>query len=70
LSRRTLVVDFDGTVTEEDLLDEIASRFGDPVVYQEVEDGLEEGRMALREVITREFPQLRKALVDIVTWEL
>jgi len=70
LSRRTLVVDFDGTVTEEDLLDEIASRFGDPVVYQEVEDGLDEGRMALREVITREFAPVRKPLEEIVTWEL
>ena len=41
---RTLVVDFDGTVTEQDLLDTIASRFGDPEVYQEVDEGLDEGR--------------------------
>jgi 2,3-diketo-5-methylthio-1-phosphopentane phosphatase len=65
-----LVVDFDGTVTQEDLLDEIASRFGDPVVYQEVEDGLDEGRMPLREVITREFEPVRKPLQEIVEWEL
>jgi len=67
---RTLVVDFDGTVTEEDLLDTIASRFGDPIVYQEVEDGLDEGRMSLREVITREFEPVRKPLDEIVEWEL
>jgi 2-hydroxy-3-keto-5-methylthiopentenyl-1-phosphate phosphatase len=67
---RTIVVDFDGTVTEEDLLDEIASRFGDPVVYQEVEDGLDEGRMPLREVITREFEPVTKPLEEIVRWEL
>jgi 2-hydroxy-3-keto-5-methylthiopentenyl-1-phosphate phosphatase len=70
LTRRTLVVDFDGTVTEEDLLDTIAGRFGDPVVYQEVEDGLDEGRMSLREVITREFEPVRKPLDEIVEWEL
>jgi 2-hydroxy-3-keto-5-methylthiopentenyl-1-phosphate phosphatase len=70
LTRRTLVVDFDGTVTKEDLLDTIASRFGDPVVYQEVEDGLDEGRMSLREVITREFAPVRKPLDEIVYWEL
>jgi 2,3-diketo-5-methylthio-1-phosphopentane phosphatase len=64
-----LVVDFDGTVTQEDLLDTIASRFGDPVVYQEVEDGLDEGRMSLREVITREFEPVRKPLDEIVEWE-
>jgi 2-hydroxy-3-keto-5-methylthiopentenyl-1-phosphate phosphatase len=67
---RTIVVDFDGTVTEEDLLDEIASRFGDPAVYQEVEDGLDEGRMPLREVITREFEPVTKPLDEIVRWEL
>ena len=64
-----MVVDFDGTVTQEDLLDTIASRFGDPVVYQEVEDGLDEGRMSLREVITREFEPVRKPLDEIVEWE-
>jgi 2-hydroxy-3-keto-5-methylthiopentenyl-1-phosphate phosphatase len=67
---RTIVVDFDGTVTQEDLLDEIASRFGDPAVYQEVEDGLDEGRMPLREVITREFEPVTKPLDEIVRWEL
>ena len=67
---RTIVVDFDGTITEDDLLDTIASRFGDPVVYQEVEDGLDEGRMPLREVITREFEPVRKPLADVVRWEL
>jgi 2,3-diketo-5-methylthio-1-phosphopentane phosphatase len=70
LTGRTLVVDFDGTVTEQDLLDTIASRFGDPDVYQEVEDGLDEGRMPLREVITREFAPVTKPLEEIVAWEL
>jgi 2-hydroxy-3-keto-5-methylthiopentenyl-1-phosphate phosphatase len=67
---RILVVDFDGTVTETDLLDTIASRFGDPVVYQEVEDGLDEGWMPLRDVITREFEPVRKPLTEVVEWEL
>jgi 2-hydroxy-3-keto-5-methylthiopentenyl-1-phosphate phosphatase len=67
---RILVVDFDGTITEDDLLDTIASRFGDPVVYQEVEDGLHGGRMPLREVITREFRPVRKPLDEVVRWVL
>jgi 2-hydroxy-3-keto-5-methylthiopentenyl-1-phosphate phosphatase len=70
LNRRTIVVDFDGTVTEQDLLDTIASRFGDPVVYQEVDEALDEGRIPLREVITREFEPVRKPLEEIVGWEL
>ena len=70
MAKRTLVVDFDGTVTVDDLLDEIASRFGDPDVYQEVEDGLDSGTMPLRDVITREFQPVRKPLDEVVRWVL
>ena len=67
---RTIVVDFDGTITDHDLLDEIAGTFGDPAVYQEVEDGLDGGRLPLREVITREFAPVRMPLEDVVGWVL
>jgi 2-hydroxy-3-keto-5-methylthiopentenyl-1-phosphate phosphatase len=67
---RTLVVDFDGTITERDLLDTIASEFGDPEVYHEVDAGLDEGRMPLREVITREFRPVRSPLGEVVEWVL
>jgi 2-hydroxy-3-keto-5-methylthiopentenyl-1-phosphate phosphatase len=70
VSERALVVDFDGTVTEQDLLDTIAGRFGDPAVYQEVDEGLDEGRLPLREVITREFRPVRRPLDEVVGWEL
>jgi phosphatidate phosphatase PAH1 len=36
--RRSLVIDFDGTITQDDVLDDMARLLGDPVVYQEVED--------------------------------
>jgi 2-hydroxy-3-keto-5-methylthiopentenyl-1-phosphate phosphatase len=65
-----LVVDFDGTVTETDVLDTIASTFGDPAVYQEVEDGLHGGTMTLREVITREFEPVQMPLDEAVRWTL
>ena len=67
---RTIAVDFDGTVTEMDLLDTIARDFGDPVVYQEVDDGLDGGTMPLREVITREFEPVKAPLDEVVQWEL
>jgi 2-hydroxy-3-keto-5-methylthiopentenyl-1-phosphate phosphatase len=70
LSARTIVVDFDGTVTQEDLLDTIAQRFGDPEVYREVDEGLDEGRLTLREVITREYEPVRRPLEEIIAWEL
>jgi 2-hydroxy-3-keto-5-methylthiopentenyl-1-phosphate phosphatase len=69
-SRRSIVIDFDGTVTEDDLLDKIALGFGDPAVYQEVEDGLDAGTMPLREVIVREFEPVTAPLAEVVTWVL
>jgi 2-hydroxy-3-keto-5-methylthiopentenyl-1-phosphate phosphatase len=65
-----LVVDFDGTVTETDVLDTIASSFGDPAVYQEVEDGLHGGTMTLRDVIMREFEPVKMPLDEAVRWTL
>ena len=65
-----MVVDFDGTVTETDVLDTIASQFGDPEVYQEVEDGLHGGRLPLRDVITREFEPVKMPLEDAVQWAI
>ena len=67
---RSVVLDYDGTVTESDLLDRIAKEFGDPAVYQEVEDGLDAGRLPLREVITREFAPVTAPLDEVVTWVL
>ena len=65
-----MVVDFDGTVTETDVLDTIASTFGDPAVYREVDEALDEGRMTLREVITREFEPVRMPMDEAVRWAL
>jgi 2-hydroxy-3-keto-5-methylthiopentenyl-1-phosphate phosphatase len=65
-----IVLDFDGTVTETDLLDRAALEFGDPAVYDEVEHGLDGGRLPLREVITREFEPVRTPLSDVIAWAL
>jgi 2-hydroxy-3-keto-5-methylthiopentenyl-1-phosphate phosphatase len=67
---RSLVIDFDGTITEDDLLDTIARDFGDPAVYQEVEDGLDAGTMPLREVIVREFRPVTAPIEEVVEWVL
>jgi 2-hydroxy-3-keto-5-methylthiopentenyl-1-phosphate phosphatase len=67
---RSVVLDYDGTVTETDLLDRAAKEFGDPAVYQEVEDGLHAGTLSLRDVITREFRPVTAPLGEVVTWVL
>jgi 2-hydroxy-3-keto-5-methylthiopentenyl-1-phosphate phosphatase len=68
--RRTLILDFDGTITEQDLLDEIAQTFGDMDVYREVDEGLDEQRMSLHEVLRREFEPVRAPLDEVVDWIL
>lgn len=66
----TLVLDFDGTVTQTDLLDTVAREFGDPAVYAEVEEGLVTGRISLRECITREYEPVTAPLDEMVEWVL
>jgi 2-hydroxy-3-keto-5-methylthiopentenyl-1-phosphate phosphatase len=67
---RSIVLDFDGTVTVADLLDRAALEFGDRAVYDEVETGLDGGRLPLREVITREFEPVTAPLEEVVAWAL
>jgi 2,3-diketo-5-methylthio-1-phosphopentane phosphatase len=69
-SPTALVLDFDGTITEIDLLDEISQRFGDPRVFQELDESLDAGSLTLQEVITREFAPVRAPLADVVAWVL
>ena len=64
------MLDFDGTVTEIDLLDEMATRFGDPAVHQEVEEALHAGTITLQECITREFEPVTKPVDEMVAWVL
>src|SRR5919199_3236794 len=67
---RTLVLDFDGTITERDMLEEIALTWGDPEVFREVEDRLQEKRLSLHEVIRREFEPVHAPLDEVVGWVL
>ena len=67
---RSIVLDFDGTITEEDLLQEVSVRFGDPDLVREVEGALAEGRISLREEITREFAPVRTPVSEVVAWVL
>lgn len=69
-SPTTLVLDFDGTITEVDLLDEMARTFGDPAVYEEVEDGIHAGTVTLQECIVREFAPVTVSLDEMTRWVL
>ena len=69
-STTTLVLDFDGTITEVDLLDQMAQTFGDPAVYQAVEEGLHSGTITLQECITREFEPVTVSIEEMTRWVL
>jgi 2-hydroxy-3-keto-5-methylthiopentenyl-1-phosphate phosphatase len=66
----TIFVDFDGTITDQDLLDRIAETFGDPEVYAEVDAGLDDQRLTLHDVLRREFEPVTATLDEVVDWVL
>ena len=70
MAERTLVVDFDGTITEQDVLDAIAQTFGDEDVYREVDEALDRNGITLHEVLRREFEPVTAPLDEVVEWVL
>src|SRR5262245_26090033 len=70
MSGRTVVVDFDGTVTLTDTLDAVAEEFGDSAIFQEADEGRDRGSMSLHEVIRREYAPVRAPLDEVVPWVL
>ena len=64
----TLVLDWDGTVTEKDSQLMALEEFGDPALLREAEEGLTEGRLTLHECIELEFSGLRAPLATVVDW--
>jgi len=63
-----LVLDWDGTVTERDTLDLVLQEFGDPEIYERVENELDAGRMTLNDVIAAEFATVTVPLEDAVAF--
>lgn len=63
------MLDWDGTVTEQDTLDFVLQEFGDPEIYERVEAEL--GRtLTLNEVIAQEFETVTAPLEEVVHWLL
>jgi 2-hydroxy-3-keto-5-methylthiopentenyl-1-phosphate phosphatase len=64
---RVVVLDWDGTVTEEDSLNMVLAEFGDPDMYAEAEEALGRG-WTLRQVMDHELSGMRASLDEIVEW--
>ena len=60
-----IVVDFDGTITERDTLDDVLEQYA-PEAYEEAERGLSDGRLTLRECMAMEFAPVRGDAETIV----
>jgi 2-hydroxy-3-keto-5-methylthiopentenyl-1-phosphate phosphatase len=64
-----LVIDWDGTATEVDGLNEIVCTFGDPEIYEATEGELG-SRLTLNEVIAIEVKTIRAPLQEVVGWAI
>jgi 2-hydroxy-3-keto-5-methylthiopentenyl-1-phosphate phosphatase len=64
-----IVLDWDGTVTERDMLDLVVRRFGDPEIYERVEAEL--GRTLTHdEVLVQEFVTVTAPVDEVAAWLL
>jgi 2-hydroxy-3-keto-5-methylthiopentenyl-1-phosphate phosphatase len=63
-----VAVDYDGTITEKDLLQPIAYAFGDPEIVGALDRGLDEGTVTLRDEIVGEYATVRAPLDEVLRW--
>jgi 2-hydroxy-3-keto-5-methylthiopentenyl-1-phosphate phosphatase len=64
----SLVVDWDGTVTERDTLVMVLREFGDPEVFERTSAALERGEITLNEEIRRQFGVVAEPIDRVVSW--
>jgi len=65
--QRSIVVDFDGTITQRDTLDLVVEQFGDAEVRRAVEAELGH-TLALEQVIARQYATLGGSLDEVSAW--
>jgi 2-hydroxy-3-keto-5-methylthiopentenyl-1-phosphate phosphatase len=67
-AERLIAVDWDGTITERDILQPIAYEFGDPEIVAALDRGLDEGTVTLRDEIVGEYATVRAPLEEVLGW--
>src|SRR2546422_179079 len=67
---RTVVLDYDGTVTERDTLRMVLAEFGDREIVAAADAKLDSGEITLREEIATQFATVRAPIEDVVAWLL
>jgi 2-hydroxy-3-keto-5-methylthiopentenyl-1-phosphate phosphatase len=67
---RSVVLDYDGTITERDKLRMVLAEFGDRAVVADADARLHRGEIGLREEIPMQFATVRAPLDEVVAWLL
>jgi 2-hydroxy-3-keto-5-methylthiopentenyl-1-phosphate phosphatase len=69
-SAASLVLDWDGTVTERDTLVMVLQEFGDPEVFERASTALDRGKITLNEEIRQQFAVVTEPIERVVDWLL
>src|SRR3954453_12452119 len=68
MAERTLIVDWDGTITERDSLLMVLEQFGDWQEGERLGEDLFAGKITLREEIERQFATVTASEDEVVAW--
>jgi 2-hydroxy-3-keto-5-methylthiopentenyl-1-phosphate phosphatase len=68
MAERTLIVDWDGTITERDSLLMVLEQFGDWAECERLGEDLFAGKITLREEIERQFATVHAPKDEVVAW--
>ena len=70
MQERLLVIDYDATITQDDVLDRAAMAFAEQHVVTEEEGGLDGAGMTLHDVLRLEYAAVRAPAREVVDWVL
>jgi 2-hydroxy-3-keto-5-methylthiopentenyl-1-phosphate phosphatase len=70
VAERTLIVDYDGTITEDDVLDRVVVEFAHDPQRVVLDGSIDEQRLTLHDVLRREYVEVRAARDEVIAWVL
>ena len=68
--RRLLVIDYDATITEDDVLDRVALEFAEARVVTEESGALDASPITLHDVLRDEYAAVRASRAEVIAWVL
>ena len=68
MHERLLAVDYDATITEEDVLDRVALEFASEPIVTEQDGVLHDSAVTLHDVLEREYAAVRATRAEVLAW--